>query len=247
MSTGTLRGLAARALGLATPLRSQRARGFDGLSADSAAGGEPTPLPTTPQTAPWMAPLAPVVGETRAITDAPEAALDPPALESRIAATADAVRRRADAPTQGRDRLNLLAGPLSRHPSPAPLRAQVITQDITALAPARREHPASPGSTNVAAPAARTFHVEVPAPLLPLSALARLPPAAAHVSTPIRRGQPSGTAAAEAPTEVHVSIGRVELTALAPTTAARTLARRETPAGRSLADYLRGTGGKRPT
>jgi hypothetical protein len=49
-----------------------------------------------------------------------------------------------------------------------------------------------------------------------------------------------------APTEVHVSIGRIELVAPAPPAAARTVSPRAARSTVSLADYLRGGGGRRP-
>jgi hypothetical protein len=96
-------------------------------------------------------------------------------------------------------------------------------------------------------PRALTVQHAVPSPLLPLSAPPALPPPmAVNAASPGRRADRHRQAAAEAPTEVHVSIGRVDLTALAPTAAARSPVRRDGPAGHSLADYLRGNAGKRP-
>lgn len=246
MSMGLLRGLAARALGLDAPLRSQRVRSFEGLSTDPTPAVEPTPLAPPPQAAPWQQPVAPI-SSMRGNTDTGVAALDTSAAGSRATAPGAVVRRQADEPIHVRDGPHPPASPLHRDPAPVPPPTPfVAAQDAAAAAP-QPEHHAPQPTTNAPAPRVRTIQVELPAPLLPLSAPARLPPPAASVSTPAHRGQASRTAAAEAPTEVHVSIGRVELTALAPTTGTRTPARREAPTGRSLADYLRGPGGKRPT
>ena len=248
MSTGLLRGLAARALGVGAPLRSQRARSFGGPAADPATGVEPAPWDTPPQAAAWrqaVVPASPAHGSKGATG----ALLDDWVAESAAAAPAAVVTPHAKEQTPRREGTHRSAGQLNRDPSPAPPPALVVTADVAPVAAPQPEHHASQGHTRSAETAVRTNRVEIPAALLPLSAPPRLPlPPAASGSMALRRAQATRAAATEAPTEVHVSIGRVELTALAPTANTRTSARREAPAGRSLADYLRGgAGSKSPT
>ncbi len=70
------------------------------------------------------------------------------------------------------------------------------------------------------------------------------PPRSANAIKPRRARQPARAAAMASPTEVHVSIGRVELTALglAPAPTPRTVRPRDSGA-RGLSDYLRGPRG----
>lgn len=244
MSNGLLRGLAARALGLDTPLRSQRTRSFDGLSAEPAWADEPSPFEAAAKARSRKPSAAPQNAE-RASTDAHEAPHGASAADAGAATPTAGAGRRADEPAPGHHGIHPPAVPSDRNASRAPPRAAAATASAAAVAAPRRDAHGTQRPATVAAPSARTIRVEIPAPLLPLSAPARLPTAAAASgSTPMRRGP--RTAAAETPTEVHVSIGRIELSAPAPTANTRTPARREAPAGRSLADYLRGAGGKRP-
>lgn len=247
MSTGLLRGLAARAMGLDAPLRSQRVRGVQGLSVDPTRVIEPGPSAPGAPAVPWQEPVA-RVSRAGGETDPGMAGAGSSAAGAGARAPgAAAVTRQAAPPAQGPDGPSPPASPWHRDPTrvwaPAPLAAA----QAAAVAAPSPEQLASHSAAGAAAPMLPAMPHGFPPALLPLSVPARLPPPAPHGQAPMHRARSSQTAAAEAPTEVHVSIGRVELTALAPTAGTRTPARREAPAGRSLADYLRGPGGKRST
>lgn len=239
MSTGLLHGLAARALGVAQPLRAQRSPTF-GPGVDDGAGDEVVATGATPQrdaAAPGRDPAqsgqAPVATAAPRST-APSATADRP----KAAATQLSPARSGADPGAGAGRETVAALVERRHPAAA----------VTSIEPARhapssesaRRPPAPPSL-----PADPSAPNPAPAPLMPLQPPATRP--ATGAAAPASRRQ--APAAPANSTEVHVSIGRVELTALAPTVPPRTATRREAADGRSLADYLRGTGSpgsKRP-
>ncbi|MBC7992233.1 MAG: hypothetical protein H7Z15_03180 [Rhizobacter sp.] len=95
----------------------------------------------------------------------------------------------------------------------------------------------------MAGPALSSLPLSLPSPLLPEQPTLPVVSATGHNPTLTRheRITTRNAPAAERPTEVHVSIGRVELTALAPPPNAARPARTREPS-RSLADYLRPAG-----
>jgi hypothetical protein len=249
VSLGLLRGLAARALGVDTPLRSQRVHS-GGQPAEPDFAGEPAPWAALPQADAGRPPSPP--------PHAPSDREEPrtAALEASTPAHPLTAAQRLEKSPQGDhvERANSArTAPAAAHSRPATTQvpSRAATDAAAATTPVQREAQSSPQHAAVTpatpiAPMARTVQHAVPAPLLPLSAPPALPPpVAVNASSPERRDGRHRHGAAQAPTEVHVSIGRVELTALAPTTAARAPARREGPAGHSLAEYLRGPGAKR--
>lgn len=219
---GLLHALAQRALGLETPLRSKRAHRRESAAPDALQA-------TTPDLDVHQPALA---NEPRAATQTPTAAPATPIVASAA------------------------SPPL---PGPARQPASASFQPGAQL-PARRDEssaattaPPQPGAATAAVrPAASRPPATVPAVLPPAPELLlprnTPPPAVASQpnmpATARSRSQARARSAASTPTEVHVSIGRVELTALSQPGAPRTVARRDATAGRSLADYLRGT--KRP-
>lgn len=256
MSAGLLQGLAARALGLDVPLRSQRVRNFDKPLADEAPAVDPEWLATNPQAA-TLRPLAALASPpgpgtvVRSALDEGRAAEPfdavPPAVPPAVP-LAVPIQNQSE-PSQGRGGLQPRANPQQVAPSPAQPSAPALVAPPPVAA--RADLQPAPAASKVAAGAAMhkgdTLSVQAPAPLLPLSAPTRLlrPTAQGPVALQRRYAAVSAAAlaAAQAPTEVHVSIGRVELTALAPAPTARPPMRREAAAGHSLADYLRGQSG----
>ncbi len=242
MSTGLLRQLAARALGQASLLRPQRpghmqfaVEGRRQVDADAQARHEGHPDGGLPSAAPPVA-LWPGLAEEfvqRRQAKTSQALLPVDAAESGSYTSPAPIESTAlDAPDE---QMTSLQRP-SDEGRPTP------TTTLHASTPhqgsGRRPHgQATPPAAAAADPGA-AGGVEWPARLMPTQGLPRLllspgeARAAAAAKTPSRE--------AAQPTEVHVSIGRVELTAVPPNAPSRTPPRRATSEPISLADYLRG-------
>lgn len=239
MSDGLLQRLAERALGLAQPLRSQRAAPSLGtlpalpVQADpalvmpSAAADREVDTPRVAQ-AVRSADAVPAATKTQHVpapqVPAPTRAVAPPLLPRH---TTQAVS----------------AQPVSDKPSddfvmaPAALPAMAFVLPLAAP-PQAMDRPLAHADPR---PVDSTW-------LAPLPLLPEQPPQAASLRSPLDSRAPAlherstmRTASSERPTEVHVSIGRVELTALAPPPNAARPARTREPS-RSLSDYLRPAG-----
>jgi hypothetical protein len=137
----------------------------------------------------------------------------------------------------------------------APLREPDAQSATSWPAPAARPAAAAPVAMarSAAEPAASRIAVSRPVPLLPPRSAppvdaareprADAPPARSRALR--RQTEPAGALGAEASESVvHVSIGRVELTALTPPAAARAKSAPRQPTT-SLADYLRGGGARK--
>lgn len=223
MSGGVLRGLAERALGVAQPLRSRQALRAASVPHDDPAG-EAAPLPpvqdavTLPSTA------------TAAVASSVPAQSASPILESSASAgtarpeavIAHVQAERADTPPLGVVRPVVFQAVM-----PA-----VLVRDH--LAVTDTETPPHPG------PRSASASTPDPAPLLPAQPVAwpmhRMPTANAAASESAAASIGRRTTA-EHPTEVHVSIGRVELIAHPPASTPRPVARSR-EGTRSLTDYL---------
>jgi hypothetical protein len=228
VTTGPLRGLASRALGLERPLRSLRAPSFENLASDE------TPLAqaVAPVTLLHLAGTA--ESRQRAATSSPLGTV----IEVSAQTPADALEG---------------AAPASLAEPPAPRPARVVSASLARAAPspyariaAENEPRASTGSTVSERSLPPTTATEsTPAPLMPLRTTPILPRASLRAEHRATSSAPARPAAALIPTEVHVSIGRVELIAAPPRPAAaasRSAPRRDDADGRSLAAYLRGDG-----
>jgi len=222
---GLLHALAQRALGLETPLRSQRALRREGVA--------PGQLQAQASDLHLEPPLS-RAHEPAAAMHTPPATLAPPPV---AAAAAPALPLRAQqAASSAADAV-----------SPMPQRRDSDTATSTPLLPPAAAADASTAqrTPTLPTPAAPPTLPATPALLLPRSTALPVATTAPHIAATARsRREARERSAAAAPTEVHVSIGRVELTALAQAAAPRTTPRRDASAGRSLADYLRGS--KRP-
>jgi hypothetical protein len=234
-----LQRLAERALGVAAPpLRSQRAvLAPQGVEAHA----EPA-LPNVTAPAPSaVAPRAPVVHEVEdhGVSPVPHqpAPNVPPVIVPRTVPTvAKAAPAAAVVPPAA-------AGEPPRVLQTAPHVTSMTVMNT--LMPGRPRHTESIDMPARTAAQPAPTSTDTPAPLLPaqppdtLPLLGATPPLASrpeHHDT--RRRGP----AQENVTEVHVSIGRVELTALAASPAAARSTQRSREPSRSLADYLRPPG-----
>jgi len=254
--TGLLRGLAARALGQEASLRSQRAAALPWRAG-----------PVEP--APWVADA----GLLRAKGAAPPDDAHAPAAtpHSGVARQAEPLLRATATPAAAVGASGTPASTAVDRPAakaqasvqqpvlavPPPGRAKgALAQAVTPLGQLTPPTPPTPPTPLVplTPSAERTVEVAVrrdpgawgpdqfnPTPLLPAATQA---PATAFASaTPAHSDRRAASPAAQSPREVHISIGRVELTALAASPSApsaqRHAPRREPGDGRSLAEYLR--------
>ncbi len=243
MSRGLLHGLAERALGVAQPLRSQLVAPATGVAGDEPAAG------LTPD-GPAAAALAPLVPSrtsgVRAAGQPPQPPLPRAKSDSAVAET----RPRAVAPPMAGEGIvqAVPAGPVVPRVPVARAVAAVIGRHAVQHEPDTRAVAAQPArepfiaaaASQPPAPSARSL-VQEPPPLLPAQPAAWPSHAAPMIraATGARFEARAAVPVAERPTEVHVSIGRVELTALAPSTNGARPAPRARDSGRSLADYLR--------
>lgn len=236
-----LQRLAERALGVAEPpLRSQRA-----VLAPHAvqAAAEPV-LPAALAGAMAQAEPVPKLQARHVREDAEPA----PAAQRPVPNVAPLVAP-TSSPTTEKD---TPPAPLLTRPVATELPAVVRTQpramaegaDVVMPRPHRGAVPAEVPAR--IAPPVVVQPAEVPAPLLPPQAPQALPAHSATPLSPASNPAPHDTRrrgpAHDSVTEVHVSIGRVELTALAPAPSAARSAPRSREPSRSLADYLRPQG-----
>jgi hypothetical protein len=218
-----LRGLAERALGTARAVHPQRGVPMRGRDHAESAGAAPASeaddsMASTAFAEPARAlPSQPAATSTAHEANMAEDTNAPlvsqavmPAIEAKARPSAGAAAR--------------LAHPVDAAPSPSPRR--------TAMQDAAPPQPETP--------------MPDPAPLLargtPPPREASVPARPRDARTPLRERQAAHAAraaAAASPTEVHVSIGRVELTALAPAPARRAERPRDAVGARDLNDYLR--------
>jgi hypothetical protein len=234
-----LQRLAERALGVAEPpLRSQRAvlapQAVE-AHAEPASPAVPAPVPVA------VAPQAPVL---RKLEDHDVSAVPhPPAPNvSPVIAQRPVLTMARAAPAAA-----VFASPAADEPPRVLQTAPHVTSMtvMNTLMPGRPRHTESIDMPARTAAQPAPTSTDTPAPLLPaqppdtLPLLGATPPLASrpeHHDT--RRRGP----AQENVTEVHVSIGRVELTALAASPAAARSTQRSREPSRSLADYLRPPG-----
>lgn len=250
---GLLRGLAARALGQERPLRSQRAVAVElGAGAIPVHDDPPRPLAHVSdepaavgeQLSALARPAQPAVRmpPVPAGIVTPTLATPPLSLAGDPAATAGVALR---GPKHGEPAMQGVWRPGATEVQHSAARDGIPDIDPVSATP------------RVAPSVMRTVDDQAAAPTLPPAALLPEAPASpwmASVASSDRErvARSAGRRTnADVTTEVHVSIGRVELTALPPTgtAAPRPAPRRDTGDGRSLADYLRGRGphgGSRP-
>ena len=240
MSHGLLQRLAERALGVAQPLRAQRAQPvWAGASHEREAE---TPAAVAPvrdeRSEPHRAaPILPAAEPALPTPNAARVEVPQPLVAARAEASPPALHQTArPRPAPQRDETTSVVPVIARPAQTA--RSPLIPARSAAVEPGAKQPP--PPHTEVAAAAAWPDLL----PLLPEQPTLPVAPPAGRDHPALRRERiASRTApAAERPTEVHVSIGRVELTALAPPPGAARPARTREPS-RSLADYLR-PGGK---
>ena len=241
MSRGLLQRLADRALGLAQPLRPQRAMPLPSVSqAPTVHADESIAAPPTQADRDAQPTQAAAVRSAEAVTSM----IKTPRLMASSALVPAPV---AAAPSASRHTPQAVAHqPVGDKPSAAviaPLVAPAAMPSMATLVPVAKPpqamaQPLAHAESRLADPS-----WPAPLPLLPEQpAHAALPRSASDPHAPISQQRSARrTAAAERPTEVHVSIGRVELTALAPSASAARPARTREPS-RSLADYLRPAG-----
>lgn len=218
-----LRGLAERALGTARPVRSQHAGPLRTLHRDASVTEPLAPAPETASMAqmPAGGPSHATHAQPHAATTAEREAPTDMAVETNIPPLVVAHRAEHDATPPMR------AMPEATHRAEAtPQAPRISTRDVSPPAQAFASMPDPEPLVTRRAPQPR----ESP------------PPRNANAITPHRERQPAHAAVLPSPTEVHVSIGRVELTALAPAPTPRAARPRDSNT-RGLSDYLRGPRG----
>lgn len=222
-----LRGLAERALGTARPVRSQRASPLRALQRDASVAALPA-------------------SETTSMTQRPA---ETPSLGVQPQPHSTATPAR-EAPTSIYMETHIPPLVVLHRTEPDAAPSKLATPATAHRAGAAPQAPQSPHTPRMASgdplpPAHDHASMPDPEPLVNRRApppRESPPPRSANAITPHRERQPSRTAAMPSPTEVHVSIGRVELTALAPAPTPRAARPRDSSA-RSLSDYLRGPRG----
>lgn len=242
MSHGLLQRLAERALGVAQPLRAQQVR----PASAGALHEREADAPTT------VAPAHDEPSELRRAATkvlAPEVALPTPhTARVAVAQPHELVGAIASPPDLARAVLPQRAPQRDEATSAAPVIAHPAQPVLAPMTPARSATLESatkrPPLPRPQAEAAAAKAWPDPLPLLPEQLALPVASPAGHVHSPTRleRITSRKAPAAERSNEVHVSIGRVELTALAPPASTARPARTREPS-RSLADYLR-PGGK---
>ena len=242
MTSGLLQRLAEQTLGLAQPLRSQLAM--------SGSGARPQQRTVPPES------IEQPAQQPGALP--PQGELGEPAEHSRVTVL------QTEAPPQlvkqSRSDWQAEAPPPRRTAPAATITARPLAQAVAAVLPAasgqRGEQSVEPAAPVSAVPS-RTGLLALDTAPQPEAARER--PSAWHEPVALLPEQPAPRvavprhpasrreriearvmqAAAAQPTEVHISIGRIELSALAPPPSTARPTAREREAGRSLADYLR--------
>ncbi|VTU27753.1 hypothetical protein SRS16CHR_04129 [Variovorax sp. SRS16] len=218
-----LRGLAERALGAARPVRSQRASPLHALQRDESVAE--------------LAPASEPASMTQPLIGAPA-----PVMSSQPDVAATVARA---APMHMATQAHVLPLVITHRAEPdatPPRRAMTkAARHAEAASPSRRNaarDPSPPAHADASMPDPEplvTHQAPQPGESPPLRGM--------HATPPRRERQPARAAAVPAPTEVHVSIGRVELTAL-PAAAPPRAARPRDANARGLGDYLRGSRGR---
>lgn len=240
--SGLLQRLGARATGTAWAVRSDVRLPFSAerMAPDLRASAAVDPVPTAAPQRPGM--QAQALAESTGVTPAPLVAYSAPAQQHAAATDAQRPRRPQDT------RAAAQATRAQAQP-PAALQTATAAQPLEMLQALGKRPPArAQGAVeSIAVLRARTADSappEAPEPLLPAAAGSRTQPSnALRPALPAAIGQQCTQAAAQQDTEVHIHIGRIDVTAVHETSKPKARPR-ERAQPMSLDAYLakRGTG-----